>query len=96
MSSKKSESRFIEFAALDFEPKMALVGGKKGTEFYERLAEELPPILNPGAKIFFEIGSGQDDALQKIFSKSPWEDPRTLQDWSGHDRFFIPHFVHKF
>ncbi len=86
----------LEPSVRDFEPKMALVGGKTGTEFYERLAQELPSILNPGAKIFFEIGSGQGDALQKIFSEGPWEDLRTLQDWSGHDRFFIPHFVHKF
>lgn len=79
----------LEPSVRDFEPKMALIGGKKGTEFYERLAEELPPILNPNAKIFFEIGAGQGQEVERIFSKGPWEDLCILQDWSGHDRFFI-------
>ena len=29
----------------EFEPRMALVGGLTGLEFYERLAEELPDLF---------------------------------------------------
>ncbi|MDN3505687.1 MAG: peptide chain release factor N(5)-glutamine methyltransferase [Simkaniaceae bacterium] len=72
----------------DFEPKMALVSGATGYEFYERLNNELPTILNPGAKVFFEIGTGQGEGLSKIFSDDPWEHQLVEEDWSGHTRFF--------
>ena len=38
----------------NFEPKMALCAGLKGSEFYARLATLLPLYLNPSAKLFFE------------------------------------------
>jgi release factor glutamine methyltransferase len=63
----------LEKSVRDFEPKMALVSGPTGVEFYERLSIELPSILNPGAKVFFEIGAGQGEMIQKIFSMGPWE-----------------------
>jgi len=80
----------VEYAALDrevvaHEPRMALVSGPGGLEFYKRLAAELPPYLNPGAKGWLEIGSGQGEGVSKIFKGY-----RTLceKDWAGHDRFF--------
>lgn len=83
-----------EFESLDasvknFEPRMALIGGKTGLEFYERLATELPGLLFPGAKVWFEIGTGQGEAIQKLFNRSPWKYCAVKQDWAGHDRFFF-------
>jgi len=69
----------------DFEPKLALVGGEVGTEFYERLAEVLPSLLNPGGCLFLEMGTGQGDAIKKIFGGRG----RVEKDWAGHDRFFF-------
>ncbi|MEM8727838.1 MAG: peptide chain release factor N(5)-glutamine methyltransferase [Chlamydiota bacterium] len=68
-----------------FEPKRAVVGG---LDFYRRLAESLPLFLHPEAKIFFEIGSGQGNALMEIFSESHWVRKKCEKDWSGRDRFF--------
>lgn len=83
-----------EYASLDrgvkdFEPKRALVGGPTGLEFYSRLAAELPPYLNPGAKIFFEIGTGQGNAVKSIFNASCWKVKEVERDWAGHERFFF-------
>ncbi|NGX59238.1 MAG: Release factor glutamine methyltransferase [Chlamydiae bacterium] len=78
----------LEESVRMFEPKMALVSGSSGLEFYERLASDLPPILAPGAKVFFEIGTGLGAAVTKIFSGGPWEDLKVEKDWAGHDRFF--------
>lgn len=72
----------------DFEPKMALVGGRQGTEIYERLAEEMPLFLNPGAQVFLEIGSTQKEEMQKIFSSKIWKS-ECISDWSGKDRCFF-------
>lgn len=83
-----------EYQALDrevreFEPKEALLAGKSGYEFYERLARDLPNYLNPSAKVFLEIGAEQGEALKKIFSNPPWRFQEIRKDWSGKDRFFF-------
>ncbi len=70
----------------NFEPKGALVGGERGTEFYERLAAELPPFLAPHARVCLEIGFDQGDALKKNFN---WGSQTLQKDWSGKDRFFF-------
>ncbi len=77
-----------EYESLDVsvkkEPKLALVSGKTGVEFYERLQKDLANVLNPEGRAFFEIGSMQAQALQKLFPYG------TIHlDWAGKPRFFI-------
>ncbi|MGB7978427.1 MAG: peptide chain release factor N(5)-glutamine methyltransferase [Chlamydiales bacterium] len=67
----------------DFEPKLALVGGAKGTEMYERFKESLSRFLKPGGRVFFEIGASQGGALKKLFPEG-----ELGLDWAGHSRFF--------
>src|SRR5262249_40817956 len=82
-----------EYAALSnevrhFEPIQALLAGRTGLEFYERLAKELPAFLEPSAKVWFEIGTGQGRGVQSLFGNPPWKNCHVGKDWSGHDRFF--------
>ncbi len=83
----EAEYSLLDPSVRDFEPKLALVGGLSGFEIYERLKKDLPAYLNPGATVFFEIGSGQGSRLKEIFP-----DGELLLDWSGHSRFFILRF----
>lgn len=76
----------LDKSVKDWEPKMALCGGIRGTEFYEKLCLELPRVLSNKAKIFFEIGYDQADALLKIFSGDSFETV-IRNDWAGHPRF---------
>ncbi len=69
-----------------YEPKRALVGE---SDFYEQLSLDLPAYLNPGAKLFFEIGAGQGGVLHALFNQSHWKQKRCEKDWAGHDRFFF-------
>jgi release factor glutamine methyltransferase len=75
-----------------FEPKMALLAGPTGLEFYARLAEELPNYLTPRARVFFEIGAGQGASVEKLFSANHWRIKSLDKDYSGHDRFFFLEF----
>lgn len=89
-----------EFKNLDrevraYEPEKALVSGSSGYEFFERLVRELPPVLNPGAKVFFEMGSGQGAQIFTLFSQKPWLNSLVEPDWAGHDRFFSSIFLEK-
>ncbi|HKZ00188.1 MAG TPA: peptide chain release factor N(5)-glutamine methyltransferase [Rhabdochlamydiaceae bacterium] len=86
-----------EFNSLDpsvrlYEPKIALVSGPSGLEFYTRLADELPVYLNRGAKVFLEIGAGQGAAVGAIFGAKCWKTKCLEKDWAGHDRFFFLEF----
>jgi release factor glutamine methyltransferase len=73
----------LDSSVRDYEPKLALVGGPKGSEFYEKLKGELPSYLNPGANVFFEIGAGQGEVLKGLFPEGELQ-----TDWAGLPRFF--------
>lgn len=79
----------LEKEVAGFEPKCALVGGERGTELYEKLEKELPVYLNPGGKVFFEIGYDQGEALLEIFKSSFWKERKVIKDYASHDRFFF-------
>lgn len=70
-----------------FEPKTALVSGSSGLEFYSRLEKEIPKVLEPSGKIWFEIGATQGKAVLDLFSGQNWKNVACLKDWAGHDRF---------
>lgn len=86
-----SQSEFLSLdpSVRDFEPRRALIGGERGTEFYESLGRELPLFLNPGALVFLEIGATQGDAVKEIFSNKTWAEMEIRSDWAGHPRFFF-------
>lgn len=71
-----------------FEPKMALMAGKTGVEFYQRLSHMLPNYLQPDGKIFLEIGKGQAEMVTNLFNSPFWKELQVKKDWAGHDRFF--------
>lgn len=79
----------LEREVREFEPKQALVGGESGLEFYENLAKSLDGYLNPGGKVWFEIGSCQGEAVSKMFASEFWKSSRIEEDWGGHQRFFF-------
>lgn len=84
-----AEYPLLDASVRDFEPKMALVAGERGLCFYEKLEKELPEVLSPGAKLFFEIGEKQGKAILELFSGAYWKQKEIYKDWAGRDRFFF-------
>lgn len=83
----------VEYAGLEpevrnYEPRLALVAGPTGLEFYERLAKGLKRGLHSEGKGWFEIGSGQRQGIEHCFHKEGWGEPHFIKDWANHDRFF--------
>lgn len=83
------EWRDLERDVKDFEPSLALIGGERGTEFYERLAPSLGHYVVSGGMAAFEIGSQQALQVQRLFECTPWKRGWIEVDWAGHDRFFF-------
>ena len=82
-----NEYALLSSEVKDFEPKLALLAGPTGLEFYIRLSDELPRYLNPHGKVWLEIGSTQGNAVLARFSNSIWKSASLHKDWAGHDRF---------
>lgn len=69
------------------EPRMALVGGERGTEVYERLAADLDRWLDPGGVVAVEIGETQGHSVSRLLSVVG--ETRVLRDLAGRDRYVI-------
>src|SRR5699024_4718605 len=53
----------LEPEVREFEPRLALDGSADGLLFYRRLAGECGAFLNPGGRVYFEIGHDQGAAV---------------------------------
>jgi release factor glutamine methyltransferase len=84
----EAEYEQLDSAVRLFEPRMALVGGVSGLEFYERLAAELPAFTKSNFKAWMEIGYNQKQSVQKLFDRFNWK-TAIENDWAGHPRFFF-------
>lgn len=81
------EYETLEGSVKDFEPKLALVGGPEGLDFYSTLSKTVKPHIKDGGKIFFEIGKDQGQKVTDLFSDPIWKKKEVIKDWAGHDRF---------
>jgi len=79
----------LEREVRDFEPRQALVAGDRGDEIYQMLSLQLPEHLNSGAKVWFEIGTGQGNQVKSHFESERYRQIRIENDWAAHERFFF-------
>ncbi len=72
---------------LGFEPKKALLGGKKGLILIEKLIKQFSQIAAAGDILILEIGAQQNETIKKIAKKSLPKSRLSLKkDYSGFDR----------
>jgi release factor glutamine methyltransferase len=70
-----------------FEPRMALVGGERGTEFHERLLCESREFLVPGGLLVMEMGAGQATTVRQLAEQiGGYAALRIIQDAAGIER----------
>lgn len=88
-----SEKPDLQVEVRDFDPPLALFAENNGLAFYERFAEILPELLNPGGRFLFEFGGkSQEEAILKIFSNTPYSDLEIIQDLNGDPRVIAGRF----
>ncbi len=74
----------------DFEPKMALVAGPKGTEFHERLLHDAREYLVPGGLLVMELGQGQEALVKQVADRiGGYTGLQTVKDEAGIERVLI-------
>lgn len=73
----------------DFEPHMALDGGRDGLDFYRRIVDESVKYLKKGGMVFFEVGHDQSVDVSKLFEERGYKDIYTIKDLQGFERVVI-------
>lgn len=88
---KTADLQKLEIEVRDFDPILALDGGKDGLDFYRKIIAQAPQYLsteNGLGKIYFEIGVNQSKPIVKLLEKK-FDDIEVIKDYSGIDRFII-------
>ena len=71
---------------VQFEPKLALDGGKDGLDFIRAIAQEAKNHLVPGGLLEMEIGYDQAQSSSQILAENGYFDIDVIQDLGGNDR----------
>ncbi len=70
----------------EYEPKLALVGGTTGLEWYERFFAQVFQYLCEGSCILVEIGSTQGQAVTSLAQAHHFSKIQLIKDLAHHDR----------
>ncbi len=81
--------RELDVDVIEYEPMLALDGGKDGLVFYRRLAERTCEFLKEGGRAFWEIGYEQGDTAAAIARGCGLRVIEVRKDLAGHDRVVI-------
>ena len=73
----------LDVSVKDYEPHLALDGGKDGLDFYRAIAERWGNALRLGGTLVFEVGIGQVGDVEMILAKNGFTDIKTYQDTAG-------------
>ena len=75
---------------VSFEPHVAVDGGPDGLELYRRLLAQLPPLLAPGAALFFEAAPPTIETLSDLVTTAfPDAHLEIGEDYAGLERYVV-------
>ncbi len=73
----------------EFDPPRALDGGPDGLEAYRRLASGAGGHLAPSGRVVLEIGAGQENAVNDLFTGQGFAGESRHFDLAGHARCLV-------
>jgi release factor glutamine methyltransferase len=82
----EAEMETLEPEVARFEPRLATVGGARGTEVLDRLIAAVPAALEPGGWLVVECGAGQAPAVRATVVAAGGQDVFVEPDLAGIER----------
>lgn len=73
----------------DYEPMLALDGGKDGLDFYRNIINQAKNYINQNGCIVFEIGYNQGGQVKSLLENAGFVNINVKQDLAGLDRLVI-------
>lgn len=70
----------------EYEPMVALDGGRDGLSFYRRIIEDSFGRISNGGMLLFEIGHGQMQAIKAIMEANGFQNIQEINDMAGLER----------
>jgi release factor glutamine methyltransferase len=70
----------------DYDPQVALDGGRDGLDVYRAIAGDAKRILAPGGRLFVELGVGQDQRVRALFTEAGLSPGTPRKDLAGISR----------
>jgi release factor glutamine methyltransferase len=77
----------------DFDPRVALDGGRDGLDAYRSIAGDAKRLLAPGGRLFVELGAGQDEPVRALFTKAGLNSGVPRTDLAGIPRVLAAGFM---
>ena len=73
-----------------YEPRLALDGGKDGLKYYERIIDGAVPLLKPDGFLALEVGVDQSEPVRKMLESNGQFDPiNVIWDLIGIERIIL-------
>ncbi|HPY98852.1 MAG TPA: peptide chain release factor N(5)-glutamine methyltransferase [Clostridia bacterium] len=79
----------LDKQVLEYEPKLALLAGEEGTEYYELISADAMKYLKKGGYILYEVGYNQASRVCDILKKYRYTDIKVHKDLHNTDRIVI-------
>ena len=86
---KQKDLKYLEVDIKDFEPKLALDGGKDGFSKIIKVISKTSALLKRNGKFILEIGFGQKNRILNILKKNNFFINKVLKDYGKKDRCII-------
>jgi release factor glutamine methyltransferase len=83
---RSSDVELLDDNVKNYDPILALDGGKDGLSAYREIIKIAKEILAKNGSIFFEVGYDQANDVKKILTNNGFENIRCEKDLSGIDR----------
>ena len=84
-----SEYKNISKEIINYEPEIALIGGKDGLSCYRKLANKFPKITHSNSLCFIEIGHSQKTESIKIFEEFGMDCIDIIVDYQNYERILV-------
>ena len=78
----------LDYMVKNYDPKLALVGGSDGLDYYKIIATKAPEYLVNGGRLFLEIGYDQGEAVKGLL-ETVFDHVDVIKDYSGNDRIIV-------
>ena len=76
----------LQDSVKNYDPILALDGGKDGLQAYKIIFSQLSGLLKPQGKAFFEIGYDQSETVARLSRESRFSVVESYADFAGHIR----------
>ena len=88
----ENDMQTLEVSVKDYEPHMALYGGRDGLDFYRSITEHYRHILKPGGYLCYEYGEEQGDDVCQILAANGFTVRKRVKDFCGTERAVIAQY----